>query len=155
MTKKGLNDASGVVWALGEFFFFSFSVLLTTTGSNDARRVIWALLGTSRMFVTTSAGCTTTTTTTTTTYDDAHESQRRPTAANKGQRRPTKTTNDPNDASGVVWALGYFFFVFFTYKLTFLFLFRFYLCFTTTKRVWMGCEAKTGPKRRQMRRLGP
>src|SRR5271168_5163118 len=39
----------------------------------------------------------------------------RPTAANNGQRRPTKANEDkkgPNDASGVVWALGVFLFHF-------------------------------------------
>src|SRR6202789_1911307 len=38
-----------------------------------------------------------------------HESSRRPTAANEGQRWPTKRKRGPNDASGIVWALGTFF----------------------------------------------
>src|SRR5271168_2074222 len=44
----------------------------------------------------------------------------RPTAANNGQRRPTKANEDkkgPNDASGVVWALGVFLFHFFYFIL--------------------------------------
>src|ERR1700678_2720702 len=42
----------------------------------------------------------------------------RPTAANDGQRRPTKTKKAPNDARGVVWALGKVFFCFFSVLLT-------------------------------------
>src|SRR5271168_3821870 len=34
----------------------------------------------------------------------------KPTAANKGQRRPTKMKKGPNDARCVVWAIGKFFF---------------------------------------------
>jgi hypothetical protein len=60
--KTGPNDASGVVWALGEYFFFLrfFLILtkafvtyivsndemraaMTKTGPNDARCVVWAL----------------------------------------------------------------------------------------------------------------
>src|SRR6202522_2190310 len=37
----------------------------------------------------------------------------RPTAANDGQRRPTKTKKGPNNARRVVWALGKVFFGFF------------------------------------------
>src|ERR1700678_2528688 len=40
----------------------------------------------------------------------ANDGQRRPTKANEGQRRPTKTKRGPNDASGIVWALGSFFY---------------------------------------------
>jgi amino acid permease len=63
MTKTGPNDASGVVWALGEFFFsifvfFYIKLILyyvyrleTTTwratkmktGPNNARCVVWAI----------------------------------------------------------------------------------------------------------------
>src|ERR1700678_2923605 len=41
---------------------------------------------------------------------------RKPTKAHssqEGQRRPTKRKKGPNDASGVVWALGVFFFIIF------------------------------------------
>src|SRR5271168_1761442 len=42
--KKGPNDASRVVCALGVcFFHLIFSVLLTTTAPNDARRVVWVV----------------------------------------------------------------------------------------------------------------
>src|ERR1700678_4084373 len=37
------------------------------------------------------------------------EGPQQPTTANEGQRRPTKTKRGPNDASGIVWALGTFF----------------------------------------------
>src|ERR1700678_2480234 len=37
-------------------------------------------------------------------------SQRRPTAANEGQCRPTKTKKGPNDARRVVWSIGRSFF---------------------------------------------
>src|SRR5271168_2248567 len=39
----------------------------------------------------------------------ADEGPQQPMTANKGQRRPTKTKRGPNDASGVVWAIIYFF----------------------------------------------
>src|SRR5271168_2627548 len=39
-----------------------------------------------------------------------NEGPQQPTTANEGQRRPTKTKRGPNDASGIVWALGTFFF---------------------------------------------
>src|ERR1700679_2185972 len=39
----------------------------------------------------------------------ADEGPQQPMTANKGQRRPTKTTRGPNDASGVVWAIICFF----------------------------------------------
>src|ERR1700678_4347043 len=46
----------------------------------------------------------------------AHEGPQQPTTANAGQRRPTaanagprRQKKGPNDASGVVWALGEFF----------------------------------------------
>src|ERR1700678_385361 len=39
-------------------------------------------------------------------------SQRRPTAANEGQCRPTKTKKGPNDASRVVWAFFNVHFIF-------------------------------------------
>ena len=38
-----------------------------------------------------------------------HEGPQQPTTANEGQRRPMKTKRGPNDASGIVWALGTFF----------------------------------------------
>src|SRR5271168_2871801 len=41
-----------------------------------------------------------------------HESSRRPTAANEGQRWPTKRKRGPNDARHVVWSLGVFLFYF-------------------------------------------
>src|SRR5271168_1918444 len=41
----------------------------------------------------------------------AHSSQ-------EGQRRPTKRKQGPNDASGVVWALGVFFLIFLSVLLT-------------------------------------
>src|ERR1700678_2815959 len=42
--------------------------------------------------------------------DNTHTSPRRPTAANDGQCRPTKTKKGPNDARCLVWAIGTFFF---------------------------------------------
>src|SRR5271168_2600042 len=39
----------------------------------------------------------------------ADEGPQQPMTANKGKRRPTKTKRGPNDASGVVWAIIYFF----------------------------------------------
>src|SRR6202522_2037936 len=47
-----------------------------------------------------------------------HESSRRPTAANEGQRWPTKRKRGPNDARHIVWALGAFFVLFFCVLLT-------------------------------------
>ena len=66
MTKMGPNDAQSVVWAISEFFFFSFflsyylllqigttcvlkgrkgswELAMTKTGPNDATHVIWAI----------------------------------------------------------------------------------------------------------------
>src|SRR5271155_2642803 len=76
--KKGPNDASSVVWAIGKFFFKCTIYFLPTT----------PIVG----------------------LDDAHESPRRPTAANEGQRKPTKIKKGPNDATCIVWAIGNFFF---------------------------------------------
>src|SRR5271168_1354559 len=64
----------------------------------------------------------------------------------------------PNDASGVVWALGRFFLNIFPVfsKVTEIFMLSsFYLCITSTMRVWRGNEEKNGPKRSQMHHLGP
>src|ERR1700678_1591477 len=41
------------------------------------------------------------------------EGPQQPTTANEGQRRPTKTKRGPNDASGIVWALGTFLYIYF------------------------------------------
>src|ERR1700678_3865993 len=49
-------------------------------------------------------------------------SQRRPTAANEGQCRPTKTKKGPNDARRVVWAIGRSFFSMYILFLIFLLL---------------------------------
>jgi hypothetical protein len=84
-TKKGLNDARHVIWALGVFFLLFFSVLLTTHHVSQLHH---------------------------THHTHCWPGQRpqRPTAANKGQRRPTKTKKGPNNARHAVWAIGTFFF---------------------------------------------
>ena len=59
MTRTGPNDASGVVWAIGEFFsiYFVFLILTivlivyyateraakTRTGPNDTKHVVWVI----------------------------------------------------------------------------------------------------------------
>src|ERR1700678_3047659 len=95
--KKGPNDRR-VVWALGVFFFSIFSsILLTTKSHSSQRRPPKANAGPQKPTA-------------------ANTGQQRPTAANDGQQRPTQAHKDqkgPNDASGVVWALGVFFSIFF------------------------------------------
>src|ERR1700679_3613939 len=68
-------------------------------GPNDARCVVWAI---GKFFF----ECTIYFLPTTPIVgpDDAHKSPRRPTAANKGQCRPTKMKKGPNNARCVVWA---------------------------------------------------
>src|ERR1700678_46309 len=67
------------------------------------------------------------------------------------------TITGPNDASGVVWGLGMFFFCF---SLCFLllaydfFLFLSSLFFSGPRRATVAGDGHNGPKRRQMRRLG-
>src|SRR5271168_3539018 len=95
--KKGPNDASGVVWALGVFLFHLFYFILITTRHESPRQSMTANEGQRRPTA-------------------ANTCPQRPTAANDGQRRPTQAHEDkkgPNDTSGVVWALGVFFFKFF------------------------------------------
>src|SRR5271155_2887720 len=95
--KKGPNDASGVVWALGVFLFHLFYFILITTRHESPRQPMTANEGQRRPTA-------------------ANTGPQRPTAANDGQRRPTQAHEDkkgPNDASGVVWALGVFFFKFY------------------------------------------
>src|ERR1700678_1295752 len=73
-TKKGPNNVSGVVWALGVFFFSNFSsILLTTKAHSSQRRPPKAQAHKSPQQPT-----------------QANTGPRQPTTANKGQRRSTK-----------------------------------------------------------------
>src|SRR5271168_3079078 len=80
-----------------------------------------------------------------------YESPRQPMTANEGQRRSTKANQDkkgPNDASGVVWALGVFLFH------------VFYFILITTRhesprQPMTAHEDEKGPKQRVWRCLGP
>src|ERR1700678_10068 len=65
-TKKGPNDVSGVVWALGVFLFHLFYSILITTRHESPQQPT-----------------------------QAHESPRQPMTANKGQRRPTAANAGP------------------------------------------------------------
>src|ERR1700678_2618783 len=94
--KKGPNDVSGVVWALGMFLFYFIYFILITTRHESPRQPMTANKGQRRP-------------------TKANAGQRRPTAANDGQQRPTKTKKGPNNTRHVVWALGVFFSTFFFY----------------------------------------
>src|SRR5271168_654735 len=98
-SKKGPNDTSGVVWALGVFFFSNFfSILLTTKAHSSQRRPPKANAGPQQP-------------------TQVHEGPQQPMTANEGQHRPTKTKRAQTTPSGVVWALGVFFFHFFDFIL--------------------------------------
>src|ERR1700678_2720703 len=77
----------------------------------------------------------------------AHSSPRRPTQANEGQCRPTKTKKGPNDARRVAWAPGKFFCSFSVLLTT--------KAHSSPRRPTQAHEDEKGPKRRQARRLGP
>src|ERR1700678_4182836 len=66
----------------------------------------------------------------------------RPTAANDGQRRPTKTKKGPNDARRVVWARVKVFFWFF-------------LCFIDNESPQQPTTANTGQHRPMKANAGP
>src|ERR1700678_287214 len=85
--KKGPNDASGVVWALGVFFFqFFSSILLTTKAHSSQRRPLKANAGPQKPTAA-NAGPRRPTA--------ANDGQQRPTAANAGRRRPTAANAGP------------------------------------------------------------
>src|SRR5271168_1173430 len=110
-TKKGPNDASGVVWALGVFLFHLFYFILITTRHESPRQPM-----------------------------TANEGQRRPTQVNEGPQLPMTANEDkkgPNDASGVVWALGVFFFH----------LFYFILITTRHENPQQPTQANAGPRK--------
>src|ERR1700678_3853015 len=81
-TKKGLNDASGVVWALGVFLFHLFYFILITTRHESPQQPTQANAGPRKPTAANDSQRRPT---------KAHAGQRRPTAANDGQRRPTMT----------------------------------------------------------------
>src|SRR5271168_4588064 len=75
---------------------------------------------------------------------------RRPTAANEGQHRPTKTKKGPNHTRRVVWAIGTSFF-----GCTFLFLFfRPTAAKDSQQRPTQAHKDRKGPKPCQTRCLG-
>src|ERR1700678_1708468 len=96
-TKKGPNDVSGVVWALGVFFFqffLPFYLQQRSIAANDGHQRPTQAHESPQQPTTANEGqCRPT---------KAHSSHR---VANDGQQRPTKTKKGPNDASGVVWAI--------------------------------------------------
>src|ERR1700678_2992525 len=71
----------------------------------------------------------------------AHSSPRRPTQANEGQCRPTKTKKGPNDARRVAWAPGKFFF--------------FFLRFIDNESPQQRTTANAGPRRPTKANAGP
>src|ERR1700678_3932981 len=98
--KKGPNDASGIVWALGVFFFkFFFSILLTTKAHSSQRRPPKANAGPRKPTA-------------------ANAGPQKPTAANDGPRRPTQAHESPQqptqaNAGPPSRALVFFLFSFF------------------------------------------
>src|ERR1700678_3465976 len=81
--KKGPNDASGVVWALGVVFFHFFSsILLTTKAHSSQRRPLKANAGPQKPTA-------------------ANAGPQKPTAANDGQRRPTQGDEGPQQLTQV------------------------------------------------------
>src|SRR5271168_3974176 len=82
-TKKGPNDVSGVVWALGVFFFSIFSsILLTTKAHSSQRRPPKANTGPQKPTA-------------------ANAGPPRPTAAPAGPRRPTQVDQGPQQPTQV------------------------------------------------------
>jgi hypothetical protein len=65
------------------------------------------------------------------------------------------TESGPNDASGVVWALGVFFLFLFSCFFILNGTYRLYCCIKGTEGLTEGDDDEIGPKRRWTRRLGP